>query len=146
MPFAHHTVTVDAPADLVWSLLLEKIERPERFVPSARDVRVVRRLGGHAVERVMRVGPADKPREVREVISADEVTRTVIFKLLGDATHDGLVTNTVFEHGGVVRLNFTMSWTPRDGGDDTTPEHAAMIRRAVEATRDVCEAASRAVL
>jgi len=143
MPFAHHTTTVDAPADLVWSLLLEKIERPERFLASARDVHVTRRPGERAVERTMRIGAADAPRDVREVISYDEPTRTVIFKLLGDATHVGFVTNTVFEDGDVVRLNFTMSWTPRAGGDDTTPDHAAMIRRAVEATRDVCEAAHR---
>mgnify|MGYP000991020153 CR=1 FL=1 len=143
MPFAHHTVTVDAPAALVWSLLLEKIEHPERFIPGARDAHIVRRLGPQAVERTMRIGPADHPRDVREVISYDEPTRTVIFKLLGDARHVGFVTNTVFEDDGVVRLNFTMSWTPRDGSDDTAPEHTAMIRRAVESTRDVCEAAHR---
>ncbi len=143
MPLAHHIVTVNAPAALVWSLLLEKIEHPERFV-GARDVRIVRRLDDRAVERVMRIGPVDSPRELHEVISYDDATRTVIFKLLDDPRHVGIVTNTVFEEGGVVRVGFTMSWVPREGGDDTTPETAVMIRRAVETTRDVCEAAHRA--
>jgi carbon monoxide dehydrogenase subunit G len=143
MPFASHTVRVDAPAELVWSLLLEKIEHPERFIPGARDVKIVRRFAEHAVERVMCIGPVDRPREVREVISYDVATRTVIFKLLGDAMHVGFVTNTVFEDDDGVRLNFSLCWTPRSGDDDTTPETAAMIRRAVEMTRDVCEAAAR---
>ncbi len=145
MALVQHTVTVDAPASLVWALLKEKIERPERFVPGARDVEIVRRIDDRAVERVMRIGPPDAPRTVREVISYDDATMTVIFKLVDDPVNVGFVTNTIFEDAGLVKLDFTMRWTRRDGGaDDASMDRAAMIRRAVENTRDVCEAAHRA--
>lgn len=145
MALVQHTVTVDAPASLVWALLKEKIERPERFVPGARDAEIVRRIDDRAVERVMRIGPPDAPRTVREVISYDDATMTVIFKLVDDPVNVGFVTNTIFEDAGLVKLDFTMRWTRRDGGaDDASMDRAAMIRRAVENTRDVCEAAHRA--
>lgn len=145
MALVQHTVTVDAPASLVWALLKEKIERPERFVPGARDVEIVRRIDDRAVERVMRIGPPDAPRTVREVISYDDATMTVIFKLVDDPVNVGFVTNTIFEDAGLVKLDFTMRWTRRDGGvDDASMDRAVVIRRAVENTRDVCEAAHRA--
>lgn len=145
MARVQHMVSVDAPAALVWALLKEKIERPERFVPGARDVEVVRRIDDRAVERVMRIGPPDAPRTVREVISYDDATMTVIFKLVDDPVNVGFVTNTIFEDAGLVKLDFTMRWTRRDGGaDDAVMDRAAVIRRAVENTRDVCEAAHRA--
>lgn len=145
MALVQHMVCVDAPASLVWALLKEKIERPERFVPGARDAVIVRRIDDRAVERVMRIGPLDAPRIVREVIAYDDATMTVIFKLVDDPVNVGFVTNTVFEDEGLVKLDFTMRWTRRDGGaDDPSLDRAAMIRRAVENTRDVCEAAHRA--
>ncbi len=116
MALVQHMVTVDAPASLVWALLKEKIERPERFVPGARDVEIVRRIDDRAVERVMRIGPPDAPRTVREVISYDDATMTVIFKLVDDPVNVGFVTNTIFEDAGLVKLDFTMRWTRRDGG------------------------------
>ncbi len=145
MALVNHLVRVDAPASLVWAMLKEKIEHPERFVPGARDVEIVRRVDERAVERVMRIGPPDAPRTVREVISYDDATLTVIFKLVDDPVNVGFVTNTVFEDEGLVKLDFTMRWTRRDGSpDDASMDRAAAIRRAVENTRDVCEAAHRA--
>ena len=52
--------------------LLEKIRRPDKYVPGVTSVEVVKELGGNAIERKMWVGG----KEIHEIIGADDVAMT----------------------------------------------------------------------
>jgi hypothetical protein len=40
-PFVTHIAKVNAPADVLWSKLVEKIRRPDLYVPGVKTVEVV---------------------------------------------------------------------------------------------------------
>src|SRR5579872_6908753 len=140
MPLTFHRVEVAAPAALLWELLKDKIEHPDRFLPGVQQVEVRRRLGERSIERVMHLRAGAAEKVIHEIISWDEPTLTVVFKLAGDPVYTGFVTNTIFEEDGKVVLDFTMNWTPRHPtAPQQEPDWAASIRGAVLHTKELAE-------
>ena len=149
-----HREVVKAPASVVWRLLLDKIRRPDKYVPGVEKVEVVAELGPDSIERKMWTGDG---KMIHEIIGADATTRTVIFR--SHATHpvfSGFVTNTVLPAEGSAEpvgadvepaeciLDYSLNWSPKAGAPEQAVSAAreAMpksIRGAVIGTKKLAE-------
>ena len=113
MPTATFRASVDAPASLVWQMMKDKIEHPDIYVPGVERVEFARRVGPQCFERVMYANFGSGPRPIHEFINYDDLTQTVVFKLVDDTRFTGIVTNTVYEADGRVDLEYAIHWTLR---------------------------------
>lgn len=141
MPLAHHQELIDAPADKVWAMMREKIERPDIYVPGVVKVDIVKRFDDGSVERIMVVRTEAGEKTIHEIIAASDATRMVVFSLKDDPDFYGFISNTVFatERGTV--LDYTVNWTPHaEGAAESLPDIAAMIRGAVLHAKHLAEA------
>eukprot|EP00892_Ulva_mutabilis_P012559 jgi/Ulvmu1/9676/UM055_0014.1 len=139
-PFVHHAVKVNAPAKVLWDKLVLKIRRPDLFVPGVTNVEVVKEFSELSIERKMTIGGE---KVVHELITADPLTRHVIFKTVGDDTFRGVVTNTMFEEGDDLYLDYTMNWMYLSGdGPDKQAEMQELMEKAVTHTKEVAEEAA----
>jgi Domain of unknown function (DUF1857) len=133
-------VRVNAPKAVLWEKLLDKIRRPDKYVPGVSNVEIVEERGDLSVERKMQQGA----RVVHEYITADPFTLTVTFKTApDDPSYRGFVTNTVFEEDGQVYLDYTLNWmgkTPEAKDMQAAAEEA--IVGAVMHTKELAEAHS----
>ena len=144
MPFAHFKTTVDAPATRLWSMLKEKIRRPEKFLPGVVSVEIPKEYGPNTVERIMVIEDGKARKTVHEIVSADEATMTVIFKLKNDPIYTGFVSNTVFEERGRQLLDFTMNWTLKDSSLlIREPDWEAAIKQAAIQAKEMAEGTRR---
>ena len=148
--FVEHTQLVAAPLAAVWAVLVDKVSRPERFVPNVERVEIVHDGGLEAggVERKM--WPTGAPVPIHEIIRGERSgnNRGVVdFVSLGHPLIHGYVLNTVEAvDGASCRLTFTMRWTRRgDAPPDARLPFAdaqAAITKAVQLTAAAAEAAS----
>ena len=137
MPAYAHRVPVDAPLERLSSLLLDKIERPDRYIREISGVHVERRIDEHTIVRRMRVGDV---MQLTEVITADEKTHTVVFKAVGHPDFTSTVINTIYEEDGRLYLEYAMVNTAKPGRPGFRGDGAAMMRGAVEHMRALAEA------
>lgn len=130
MTFVNHKVKVEASVERVWNLLLHKIRRPDLYVPGIVKVEILNEFGEFAVERRMETGHG---KSIHEVISADELTKSVIFKYKSDPVFSGYVLNIVYEEENSVYLEYALHWTPKPGKVHTETDAfwAETIKNAV---------------
>jgi len=139
--FVHYVVKVDAPPKVLWEKLVQKIRRPDLFVPGVTNVEVVKEFSELSIERKMTVGGE---KVVHELITADPLTQQVVFKTVTDSTFRGVVTNTMFEEGEDLYLDYTMNWMYLTGdGPDKRAEMQELIKNAVVHTKEVAEEAAK---
>lgn len=140
MPFFSHRVPVQADMDRLWSLLVDKIRHPEKYVPGVEQVRILKELGPLSVERLMHVRSPAGLKPIHELIVADTSTRSVLFKLLDDPVYSGWVLNVVYEESGRLELEYALYWSVREGVQPAAaPDLKAAIEGAVEHTRALAE-------
>ena len=118
---ASHEEVVDAPYQVLFDLLVDKVYHPERAVPGVSNTRILNDGGAEAgVERKM--FNSGKNSDIHEIITWQDTTRSdgtryciVTFKMLSDPKLEGTVTNEaweVIEEGGakVTHLKYEMKW------------------------------------
>lgn len=132
MPFTSFKTAIEAPAERLWDMLLEKMRRPDKYVPGVVSVDILRAISDMAVERRMVVKDGSREKTVHEIVSADPETKSVIFKLRNDPVYTGYVLNMIFEEDGKVELDYTLHWTAKDPSlDAVEPDWAKAIEGAV---------------
>lgn len=132
MPSSVAETEVGASVETVWGVLLEKVERPDRFVVTAREARVLGKRGLE-VERVMRF----RDLELRERIRIDPEAHSILFTLLEHPIYEGWVVNRVEPAGeGRSRLVLERRWIPREPGQDPLDE-ADMERSLATTTGNI---------
>ncbi|MBD2843292.1 AtaL-like protein [Erythrobacter rubeus] len=140
MPFTSHKTAIHASAEQVWELMIDKIRRPDKYVPGVVSVEVLQEFSELSIERSMTVQQGDTQKTVREIIWADPNTMAVIFKLKDDPDYTGYVLNMVFEEDGEVQLDITMHWTEKDPDAVIEgPDWEAAVRGAVMHTKELAE-------
>lgn len=140
MPLTAFKTEVNAPAATLWTMMREKMERPDKYVPGVQKVEIVQRFDEGSIERVMVAGGGDQAKTIHEIITADDRTMTVVFKLKDDPIYTGFVINTVFEDEGHVWLDYTMHWTPKDiGAQIEEPDFAEVVKESVLKAKAMAE-------
>jgi hypothetical protein len=154
--FMSHREVVNVPPAFLYSVLLDKIRHPEKFVPGVKDVEIVQEFAPNAVERIMHLGD----KTIHEIIGADDMTYTVTFRMHADhPVFAGFVTNSVLPHPDTTAeifpkqpgaeeqhsclLDFTMNWTakreiPADKFEAMTKELTSMKPPVVK-TKEAAE-------
>jgi len=143
MPRCIHRVTVKAPLETVWALLLDKMEHPQRYIESVMDYSILERGDGWMLREMELPGEF----RLRERISVDEATRTLTFTLVEHPSFAGTVRNHVRGLEGrddAVELEFDMDWRERPGAPAPAEDPVEMIRSAVAHLRDIAEELCRA--
>lgn len=141
MPFTSFKTEVDASAERLWEMMVEKMRRPDKYVPGVVSVDVVQEFSDLAIERRMTAKEGGAEKTIHEIITADPETMTVIFKLKDDPVYTGYVINMIFDEDGKVELDYTMHWTPKDASAVTNePDWARAIQGAVLHAKKLAEA------
>ncbi|QLC24869.1 DUF1857 family protein [Parasphingopyxis algicola] len=142
MPLTAFKTRIDCTSAKLWDMLIDKIRHPDKFVPGVVSVEVVQEFGPTSIERKMVVRQGDTEKVVSELITADEATKTVIFKLKDDPIYTGYVANVIFEENGVVELDYTLHWTAKDPANEPpAPNMSEAIKGAVLHTKELAEQA-----
>lgn len=143
MALVSYRTRVDAPFEVLWDHLLQKIETPERFIPAVTRSEILARPGPATVDRLMYLDDGSGEMPTREIITHDIHTRCVVFRMHDNPVWSGLVTNTVLDDRDGLELDITMHWQLMVPGHPA--EHAPweeIVRDAVLLTKQQCEAAA----
>lgn len=137
MGFATFSVEVDAPVELLWSILVDKVENPGKYTGNVDASEVLERTGTTLVRRMQTAAGT-----VTERIAVDAAALRVDSEFLEHAQFSGTTVKKIGrpeEDGGRPVLTYTLDWealTPALEGQDLTPVAMA----GVEHTRKLAEA------
>lgn len=139
MPLVNHREKVNASAEKLWAMMQEKMRHPDKYVPGIVHVEILNDYNEFNIERSMKTVHG---KVIRELISADKFTKTVIFKSFHDTMYSGFVSNTIFEEEDGVYLDYTLNWTLKPGQHDPQPDSfwAETIKKAVLHAKMLAEA------
>ena len=113
------------------------LSKRSRCDAGVQQVEVPQEFGDKQIERKM---TTEDGTLVHEWITADELTKTVVFKTVNNPKMRGFVSNTLYEEDGGVWLDFTLNWVFKDEGmPDVTETMTGMIKSAVEHTKQLAE-------
>lgn len=138
MPQAVTSRPVNVPVSLLWTLLIEKIELPQRFVTDVEDVDILERSGSAVLRRMTVRG-----QTVTEWIRFDPERYEVVFTLVDHPRFEGSVINRIdlpTPPETTARLTAIMDWEPVEGQADLPEEEAnTLLDRALAQTLKVAE-------
>ena len=97
MALVSYRTRVNAPIDVLWKHLLEKVETPEKFIPAVTRSEILGRPGPNTVDRLMFLDDGTGEKPTREIITSDVHTRCIVFKMFDNPVWSGFVTNTVLD-------------------------------------------------
>lgn len=108
LKMSQFTTVVNAPLDKVWSDLILKIERPEKFVPGISDVIIIEKNNDY-VTRQMTVTTNETSTILKEKITF--VPYKVRFLLLEHPKLEGYVDNDIkFISDNETEMTFNINW------------------------------------
>ncbi len=144
MALVSYRTRVNAPFDVLWRHLLEKVETPEKFIPVVTRSEILGRPGPNTVDRLMYLDDGTGEKPTREIITSDVHTRSIVFKMTDNPVWSGFVTNTVMDDRDGLELDITMHWQAKEA--DHPAENAPwaeIVKDAVLQTRDLAEAEAK---
>lgn len=119
MPVAAFTLPVNAPSDVVWRILAESADTPQRFDPTVEAVRIMDDGHGGQVREVRRAGTVR-----RERVEVDPAHGSLTATLVDDSAYTGSITlraeapNPSSQAHNHPRVSARIDWQPRSGGED----------------------------
>lgn len=140
MAKASFSSPVNAPIEVLWDLLVDKIENPQRYVPGVSDVKILEK-DGKSVLRQMTTPEIT----VKERITYDEDSREVVFTLVEHPQFSGEVLNKIIvppdnKPSDPVILEFILDWQPLNPqAPRDEPDMSETIREAVLHTKQLAE-------
>jgi hypothetical protein len=141
VPTATFSSPIDAPADTVWRLLLDKIEHPQRYFPNVTESEILAR-DERGVERRM-VMDGD---EIVEFITMEPKQHEIVWTLMEHPHYEGRVINRLdIDPGHPPVLTIALVWTPNDDKVVERPMDDA-VRTAVLQIKQLAEADAKGAL
>ena len=141
MALVSYRTRVNAPIDVLWTHLLEKVETPEKFIPAVTRSEILGRPGPNTVDRLMFLDDGTGEKPTREIITSDVHTRSIVFKMFDNPVWSGFVTNTVLDDRDGLELDITMHWQAKETGHPAeNAPWAEIVKDAVLQTKELAEA------
>ena len=141
MALVGYRTRVNAPIDVLWKHLLEKVETPEKFISTVTRSEILQRLGPNTVDRLMYLDDGTGEKPAREIITSDINTRSIVFKMIDNPLWSGFVTNTIMDDRDGVELDITMHWRVKEEGHPAeNAPWADIVKDAVMRTKELAEA------
>jgi len=138
MPFATFSLEVDAPAETLFEVLLEKTEDPKRWVGAVDTCELLERDGDAFLRRLV------TPRETTvERIAIDREGLRIDSELVEHPKFRGSFAKKVTRPEGDGRpvLTYTLDWEPLEGPDDE--DMTAIVMQGVQHTAKIAEERAR---
>lgn len=132
MPNAAQKILIDAPYEAVLELLIDKMERPKKYVGTIQNSRIVDRGDGFIVREMYEPKPTDlliREKIYRRPIEGGE---EFVYEHLNNAKYTGFFHNLLTRvpgHPGQCELEYVMDWRPHPGTED--PIESAQADRMV---------------
>lgn len=138
MPYATFKTEVDAPLNLLWELLIDKIENPQRYVAGVKTVNILEKNDQY----VLRQMTTDK-FTVKEKITWNNDTKEILFTLIDDPYFTGQVLNKIItssDNNQPHQLEFTLDWKPLNPENEySNLELSSAVEKAVLHTKMLAE-------
>ena len=143
MPHASYQATIDAPFDRVEHLLIDKVEKPKKYVGTILWSRVIEHGEGFVIREYY-----DQPVDltVREKVYHHPVDNGTefVFEHMNNAAYTGTFRNILTHvpgHDDQCVLHYIMDWVPHPGTQDKIAEPTAqmMVRNGVHHMKQMAE-------
>ena len=138
MPFATFSIAVQAPVEVLWAVLLEKVEDPAQHTANVLECEV-REQSGPTRLRWMRTVAG----EVSERITVDAARLRVDTEIVEHPQYSGFMVKKIgVEDGDLPVLTYTLDWEPKTAqleGQDLTP----LVMTGVRHTQKIAEARAK---
>lgn len=129
---------VNASMEKLWTLLVDKIENPQRYVKSVEKSQVLEKYQD-GILREMEAGGM----KLKERITVDETNREIKYTLVDNALFSGEVINKidVSETENSLILTFTQNWQPLNAQSQKVSEEemAQTIKKVVLYIKELAE-------
>lgn len=138
MVYASFSTPVNATVEVLWDLLIDKIEHPQKYVPGVSDVKILTK-NTEFVLREMTIPTG----VLREKITSNLTTREVVFTLVDHSKFSGSVINKIHisdHENEAITLEFTLNWQPINSDISTAEiDMSDTIKQAVLHTKELAE-------
>jgi ribosome-associated toxin RatA of RatAB toxin-antitoxin module len=108
MVYATFSAPVNAPLEVLWNLLIDKIENPQKYVPGISQVNILAKDNDHVL-REMTIPTGI----IKEKITYNVNTKEVVFTLVDNPNFSGTVINKIHisqVKNEPITLEFTLNW------------------------------------
>ena len=144
MPHASCKTTIDAPFDQLAHLLIDKMEKPKKYVGNIQWSRVIEHGEGFIIREMYEPKPTDLT--IREKIYHHEVENGTefVYEHMNNAAYTGTFRNILTHVPGrddQCQLEYIMNWIPHPGTEDKIPDATAqvMVRNGVNHMKEMAE-------
>jgi hypothetical protein len=144
MPFAKYKTSINASYDRVLQLLIDKAEKPRKYVPVVQYSAILERGKDYIIREMFQPQPA--PLTIREKIYEREAAggKEFVYEQLNNSDYTGLFHNILTKVPGDPNrseLEYIMEWKPHAGGAEkmSTATAEAMVKRGVEFLKAIAE-------
>ncbi|MEM0951216.1 MAG: AtaL-like protein [Cyanobacteria bacterium P01_H01_bin.74] len=159
MPNVEHFEPIQASLQVIWTVLLDRIENPERYMAGIASCTFLENTDTYAVRQVVMTNPGNASENadetdtaavtLKEKITIDEAQGSVCYTLIDHALYNGQVYNKLIppaeddEKASPVVL-FEMQWTPKtpevvEIEDQVAPELRQSMVLAVQYVKSMAE-------
>jgi hypothetical protein len=144
MPYAKYKTAINAPYERVLELLIDKAEKPRKYVPVVLHSKTLERGEGYILREMFQ--PQPTPLTIREKIYEREIPggKEFLYEQLNNSDYTGLFHNVLTRVPGDANrseLEYIMDWKPHGGGAEkmSTEVAQAMVERGVQFLKAMAE-------
>ena len=144
MPYARYKTVINAPFDRVQNLLVDKMEKPKKYVGTIQSSSVLERGDGYIIREMNEPPPSNLV--IREKIYRREVSggEEFVYEQIGHNVYTGFFHNILTHVPGrddQCELEYIMDWKPHDGAEDKigTEQAGKMVMKGVDHMKDMAE-------
>ena len=102
-----HSEQVNSTFETLWTLLLDKVQHPDRTIKEVTHVEVLEKYDDGILRQTQAFGMT-----IKERITIDEQNKTVRFDLIENSMFTGYFLNKVDGYDGKLTLIYEQNWIP----------------------------------
>ncbi len=138
MSQASYSSPVNSSVTILWNLLLDKIENPQKYISDVKESKIIEKTPNFVIREMQ-----TSKLQLLEKITVNETTREVCFTLIDHPVFTGSVINKIdipAKDGEALLLTFSLNWQPKNPElVENNTEVAEMIKQAVLHTKALAE-------
>ena len=102
-----HSEQVNSTFETLWTLLLDKVQHPDRTIKEVTHVEVLKKYDDGILRQMQALGMT-----IKERITIDEQNKTVRFDLIENSMFTGYFLNKIDGYDGKLTLIYEQNWIP----------------------------------
>ena len=102
-----HSEQINSTFETLWTLLLDKVQHPDRTIKEVTDVEVLKKYDDGILRQMQALGMT-----IKERITIDEQNKIVRFDLIENSMFTGYFLNKVEGYDGKLTLIYEQNWIP----------------------------------